>query len=96
MLIIGAPGSGKTSLATSLLLKGGAYHRVFDRLFIIQPAGSRASYAKDPWANHRRVYDALTVEVLEQILKEASQLATQDKHSLIFIDDQSFMLRDKK
>ena len=96
MMIVGAPGSGKTSLATSLLLKGGAYYRVFDRIWVIQPSNSRASYAKDPWKNHRRVFDELTVEVLEQVLREAKDLAEDDKHSLLFIDDQAFQLKDKK
>ena len=95
MLVIGAPGSGKTSLATSLLLKGGAYYRVFDRIFIIQPPNSRASYASDPWKGHNRVYDELTAPVLEEILEEVSALAADDKHSLIFIDDQAMHLKDK-
>ena len=96
MMVIGAPGSGKTSLATSLLLKGGAYYKVFDRIWVIQPSNSRASYAKDPWANHKRVFDELTVEVLEQVLREAKELAEDDKHSLLFIDDQAFQLKDRK
>ena len=95
MMIVGAPGSGKTSLATSLLLKGGAYYRVFDRIWVIQPSNSRASYAKDPWKNHRRVFDELTTDVLEQVLREAKQLAEDDKHTLLFIDDQAFQLKNK-
>ena len=95
MMIVGAPGSGKSSLATSLLLKGGAYYKVFDRIWVIQPSNSRASYAKDPWAKHRRVFDELTVDVLEQILQEAKQVAEDDKHSLLFIDDQAFQLKNK-
>ena len=95
MMVIGAPGSGKTSLATSLLLKGGAYYKVFDRIWVIQPSNSRASYKNDPWAKHRRVFDELTVEVLEQVLREAKQLAEDDKHTLLFIDDQAFQLKNK-
>ena len=96
MLVIGAPGSGKTSLATSLLLKNGAYHRVFDRIHVVQPSNSRASYAKDPWAKHRRVYDDLTPELLERVLGEAKSLAADDKHSLLFIDDFAYTLKDRK
>ena len=95
MIICGAPGSGKTSLATSMLLKGGAYHKVFDRIWVIQPPNSRASYASDPWKGHDRVFDALTADVLEQILAEAKQLASDDKQSLIFIDDQAYELKNK-
>ena len=96
MMIVGGPGVGKSSLATSLLLKGGAYYKVFDRIWVIQPPNSRASYATDPWKKHRRVYDELTSDVLEQILKEAKQLASEDKHSLLFIDDTAYALKDKK
>jgi len=96
MIVVGAPGSGKTSLATSLLLKGGAYYRVFDRVFVIQPPNSRASYATDPWRGHNRVYDELTVPVLEQILVEVKALASNDKHSFLFVDDMAYQLKDKK
>ena len=95
MIICGAPGSGKTSLATSLLLKGGAYYRVFDRIWVIQPPNSRASYAKDPWQGHDHVFDELTADVLEQIITEAKQLAADDKHSLLFVDDQAYQLKSK-
>ena len=95
MTVIGAPGSGKTSLATSLLLKAGAYYKVFDRIWVIQPPNSRASYKNDPWAKHKRVFDELTVDVLEQVLREAKELAEDDKHSLLFIDDQAFQLKSK-
>ena len=95
MTVIGAPGSGKTSLATSLLLKGGAYYKVFDRIWVIQPSNSRASYKNDPWAKHKRVFDELTVDVLEQVLREAKELAEDDRHSLLFIDDQAFQLKNK-
>ena len=96
MLVVGAPGSGKTSLATSLLLKGGAYYRVFDRVWVVQPNNSRASYAKDPWAKHRRVYSDLTPDLLEQILGEAKGLAADGKHSLLFVDDFAYTLKDRK
>ena len=96
MLIIGAPSSGKSSLATGLLIKGGPYYRVFDRLYIIQPENSRASYTKDPWSKHNRVYNELTVEILQKILDETAVLADEGKHSLVFIDDQAFALKDKK
>ena len=32
-LIVGTPGSGKTNWAVSQLIKGGAYHHVFDSKF---------------------------------------------------------------
>ena len=96
LMVVGAPGSGKTSLATALLLKGGAYYKVFDRVWIVQPSNSRASYATDPWKGHNRVYDELTVEVLERVLRESKALAEEDGHGLLFVDDQAYQLKDKR
>ena len=45
---------------------------------------------------HNRVYDELTVPVLEQILVEVKALASNDKHSFLFVDDMTYQLKDKK
>ena len=55
-LIVGSPGSGKTNWAVSQLIRGGAYHRVFDALHVVMPLNSRASFAKDPFENHNKNY----------------------------------------
>jgi hypothetical protein len=96
LMIVGAPGSGKTSLATALLLRGGAYYKVFDRVWVVQPSNSRASYKTDPWKGHNRVFDELTADVLEGVLRESKALAEDGKHGLLFVDDQAYQLKDKR
>lgn len=95
MLIVAAPGHGKTSLATSLIIKGGPYYKKFDRVWVIQPNNSRGSYAKDPWAKHSRVFDDLTPDLLQDIIEQAKKLAEDGKHSLVMIDDFAYTLKDK-
>ena len=65
-LIVGAPGSDKTNWAVSQLIKGGAYHRVFDSLHVVMPFNSRASFAKDPFDGHNKNYSELTQGVLDK------------------------------
>ena len=102
MIVVGPPGSSKTSTSTAMLIKGGAYFKAFDKLYVVQPPNSRASYAKDPWDGHNRVYDELTVDNLRKILAEVKTTAAQTdpksgaaKNSCIFIDDQAYQFKDK-
>ena len=72
-LIVGAFGSGKTNWAVSQLIKGGAYHRVFDALHVVRPLNSRASFAKDPFEKHSKNYCELTPDVLNIILVDVKK-----------------------
>ena len=83
MIICGKPGSGKSSLTAAMLLKRGPYHRAFDRVWAIIPPNSRASYKKDPFKNHNRVYDELTTDVLELVIRESKTLAEEGGHGLL-------------
>ena len=96
MIICGKPGSGKSSLTAAMLLKRGPYHRAFDRVWAIIPPNSRASYKKDPFKNHNRVYDELTTDVLELVIRESKALAEDGGHGLLYVDDQAYQLKDKK
>ena len=96
MLIIGRPGSGKSALSAAFLLKRGPYYRVFDRIWAIVPPNSRDSYKKDPFKNHDRVFDELTPEILERVIEESKQLASEGKHGLLYIDDQAYALKNKR
>ena len=74
-LIAGSPGSGKTNWAVSQLIKGGAYHHVFDSLHVVMPPNSRASFAKDPFEHHNKNYSELTPEVLNKTLIDVKRTA---------------------
>ena len=84
-LIVGAPGSGKTNWAVSQLIKGGAYHHVFDSLHVVMPLNSRASFAKDPFESHNKNYSELTPEVLSKILVDVKKTAAAGESSCVFI-----------
>lgn len=94
-LIVGAPGSGKTNWAVSQLIKGGAYHHVFDSLHVVMPLNSRASFAKDPFESHNKNYSELTPEVLSKILVDVKKTAAAGESSCVFIDDCAYAYKEK-
>ena len=70
----GKPGSGKTSLALSLLTARGKkrqYRGVFDHIFVIMPAPSINSLERNPFKDHpeEKLFRHLDQETLEYIWK---------------------------
>ena len=94
-LIVGPPGSGKSSWATSSLTKGGPYFRCYDSLHVIVPNNSRQSYKTDPSEGHPKTHADLTPEILAKILTEIKKDAAQGRNSCLYIDDFAFSLREK-
>mgnify|MGYP006112440261 CR=1 FL=1 len=69
-LIVGAPGSGKSSLLLSMFNKknGTAYYRnKFDNIYLFTPESSYLSVMDHPFANHTNVYHELTSDALFDI-----------------------------
>ena len=66
---VGSPGSGKSSLAISLLTNPDAYHKVFSKIFICMPPNSRASVKGNIFKKlpPEQVFDSLTSEVLQTL-----------------------------
>jgi len=90
MLILGAPGSGKTTFSMSLLLKGGSYHKVYNKVFLIIPPSSLSSLNVPLLRNHKNTYDELSKEALdeiEDIVDKGLEKHGKDHHSLIVYDD---------
>lgn len=94
-LIVGPPGSGKSTFACSQLVKGGAYHRKFDALFVVCPPNSVASFRANPFSGHNKLWPELTAEALDAIIKQAKEMASKGRNSLVFIDDSAFLLKEK-
>ena len=99
ILFIGKPKSGKSSTAFSMLInKGKAYHKLFDQLHIVMPAGSRASIKSKALKTHKRVYDELTIESLGTIKDDIDELTEEgkdkSKHTLVIYDDMGAILKD--
>ena len=72
-LVVGSPGNGKMNWAVSQLIKGGAYHHVFDSPHLVMPPNSRASFADGPFEHHNKNYSELTPEVLNKTLTDVKK-----------------------
>ena len=59
MIIVGAPGSGKTSIMASLLQEKQAYKKVFDHVHVVMPPSSARSLKKNIFDGHDKMYDDL-------------------------------------
>ena len=95
----GKPGSGKTSLAISLLTSRGKkkqYRGVFDHIFVIMPNSSLNSLQRNPFKDHDedKIFHELTEEVLDTITARLQDNASYYENSLILCDDFASSLKD--
>ena len=92
----GAAGSGKTSAAIGWLTNTDMYHRQFHNVFLVMPKNSRLSLAGDPFKNHSpdKLYDDLTLQVLEFVQEYCQVEAPENHYSLLLIDDCAAALKD--
>jgi hypothetical protein len=103
--LIGAPGTGKSSLLLSMFGKGSGnnyYRNKFDNIYLITPESSFLSVSKHPFEGHEKLYHELTDDVLDDIYNEIIELKLEAidndepiEHSLIIIDDYASDLKDK-
>lgn len=100
-LFSGKAGSGKTSLAMSLLCaKGDArvYRGIFDHVHIVAPQASLASMKNDYFKGHHssRMHHELDWGVLEEIIEDAIKVREEDDgNTLLLIDDMASSLKNK-
>jgi hypothetical protein len=102
--LIGAPGSGKTSMLLSFFKgrNGKSYYRgKFNNIYLITPESSFLSVVDHPFQSHDKVYHDLTPELLIEIynemleLKKAALEAGEPiEKSLLIIDDFANDLKD--
>lgn len=93
-LLIGKPGSGKTSLLYSLFQSKKLFRCVFHNIFLFQPSHSRASM-KDKLFDELpedQKFDELTYENLNDVLERIQ--AEPDYNHVIIFDDMGAHLRD--
>ena len=101
MVIVGAPGQGKTSTMVSLLTSIGAnraYRGVFENVYIFMPPNSRASLGNKLFDKHNpeKVYDELTTQTLNDVYEKIKQEASEGYNSLIVLDDVGASLKNKE
>ena len=90
-LFIGRPRSGKTSLLYSFLKSKEIFKGTFDKIFLFQPAQSRASM-KDPLFDKipdEQKYDELTIENLNDVEENLS-----DFNNVMLVDDMTAFLKN--
>lgn len=93
-LFIGRPGSGKTSLITSMFKSKELFHHVFHNIHLFQPSHSRGSMKDDIFDSIDRKYDELNVENLTAVMDEIKDEDPKYNNCIIF-DDVTASLKDK-
>lgn len=101
--LIGAPGSGKSSLLLSLFRSSKYYRGKFDNIYFISPESSYLSVKDHPFENHDKKYHELTDGVLVDIYDEVALFKKHSienklpvENSLLIIDDFANDLKDKQ
>jgi ABC-type dipeptide/oligopeptide/nickel transport system ATPase component len=100
--MIGAGGSGKSSLMISMFKSPKYYRNKFDNIHYFTPQASFLSVEKHPFQDHDKVYHELDEDTLQEIYDELLELKENCldadlpvEHSLIIIDDFASDLKDK-
>lgn len=87
---LGRPGSGKTSLLTGFLKTPELFKRVYSKIYVFMPPGSRASMKDsffDKYVHPSQIYDELTYDNLQEVYEACQENADDDDNSLIIFDD---------
>lgn len=97
-LFLGRPGSGKTSLVTSMLYKNppNGFCGVFDNIFLFMPSNSRRSLKNNRFDSEikpENLFDELTLENLTNVWERIKNSDADENH-LILLDDQTAYLKD--
>lgn len=86
-LLIGSPGSGKTSLLVNFVKK--LYRKVFDRVYVFMPSTSRQSLNPNVFdvLPEDQLFEELNEETIARVYKEVKELSADGKKTLIVYDD---------
>lgn len=101
-LIVGAKGSGKTSLMTSLVTGNKkpfkCYRGVFDEVLLNMPKSSMNSIKGKPFKSlpSGSQYEKFNLELLDDIFEKAEERSEDGEFTLAVIDDASSALKSNK
>ena len=95
-LLIGSPGSGKSSLMWAFFRDKKLLNRVFHNVYLFQPSHSRASIKNDVFKKHDKdkMFDELSFENLLEVM-ERIKGTDPDENNVIIFDDMASYLKDK-
>ncbi len=93
MVIVGKPGSGKSSLATNIITN--PLRKKYHSIFIIIPPNSMNSYAVNPFQSidEEQIYNTLSLDNLLDIYGKVSANSEEGLNSLLYIDDMAANLK---
>lgn len=89
-LLLGKPGSGKSTLWVTLLTDRRFYNEVFDRIYIFIPEASLHNIGPDSLIHllpEDRFYPELSIDTLEEVEKLLEDNARKEWNSLVIFDD---------
>jgi len=97
LTIIGRPGSGKTSVAISLMTQKDPkiYRKTNHHIYIFMPENSLASLKKNPFKvlEKENIYHELNEATMANVFKKIDANSKKDEKSLILIDDMTASLK---
>jgi len=96
-LLIGSPGSGKSSLMWAMLKDKKLLNRVYHNIFLFQPSHSRSSIKNDIFKKHDKdkMFDELTYDNLDEVIKRIKGTPAEENNVIIF-DDMASYLKNKE
>lgn len=95
LIVIGRPGSGKTSLTISLLTQSNPkiYKKTHHHIIIVMPSQSINSMHKNPFENLENIYNEITNEIIVEIYDKIDGWGKNDEKTILYIDDMTVDLK---
>ena len=92
-VFLGRPGSGKTSLMTSIITNKNLYRGKFDNILLVMPSQSRSSLQDELLIDESKIYTELTDESVDSILERIQEYSSADENTLLILDDVASSLK---
>ncbi len=100
LIVIGRPGSGKTSLAISLITqkKPKIYRKCMHHIIVIMPQNSINSLKKNPFKvlPDENIYHELDNNTIDSIYNKIDGYSKNDEKTILFVDDMTASLKGSK
>lgn len=96
-LFLGRAGSGKSSLLISFMKTPELFKKVYSKIFLFMPAGSRSSINDsffEKYLSSDQIFDELNYENLQKVYDIAQEIAEDNGQTLIIFDDVQKAFRD--
>jgi DNA replication protein DnaC len=97
-LVLGKPGSGKTSLVTGMLKTKSLLKKVYNHIYLFCPKNSRESIKGSFWDKklpEDQIIDNLNFDSLNTVLDSVKEYASEKESTLLILDDVQSNLKNK-